>query len=44
MAIDIQTKDGQRSTTYITDSCFGIVYDIRRDAIREEGRELPALK
>ena len=28
MAIDIQTKDGQRSTTYITDSCFGIVYDI----------------
>ena len=28
MAIDIQTKDGQRTTTYITDSCFGIVYDI----------------
>ena len=28
MAIDVQTKDGQRSTVYIVDSCFGIVYDI----------------
>ena len=28
MAIDVTTKDGQTTTAIITDSCFGIAYDI----------------
>ncbi len=28
MAIDVTTKDGQKSTAIISDSCFGIAYDI----------------
>lgn len=28
MAIDLQTKDGQTTTSTIVDTCFGIVYDV----------------